>query len=519
MNPISLATKPTHIDSEITVGKDILDLLAGAMYVNPLDVFREYIQNAADAIDQALDANLKFTDEPRISLTFDQAIRSVAIRDNGISIPISDFIRRLTAVGSSQKRGSSLRGFRGVGRLSGLGYCQELVFRGRAEGDTKVSELHWNGRVLREKLRDSDFQGNLTDLIRSIVTITTLPAASTINYPERFFEVELRKVVRLRNDQLLNEDVVRDYLSQVSPAPFSDKFSFGGKINSYLENHGIRPPVRIEINDGKGPVVRKIQNQFAVREGFYDEVKEVEFVEHLGMDGEVAAVGWVCDHAYYGSLPKKHYLGGIRLRAGNIQVGDENILAEFFPESRFCGWAIGEIHVISKKILPNGRRDEFEPSNHYSHLQSEFALLAKQISQRIREKSVQRNRLQAVNYHLLNVQEWLRVAAGEKLPKLVHSVIREIVDERLKLAYVEARKIQSDPSQRELTISKITEVQSMLEACGIKHSEGHHTELDKTLSSAIKVILSNASKPYEGVKLSVQVLNAVTSPTMPNGIV
>lgn len=513
INLKSLVPEPKPIDGEVIVGKDILDLLAGAMYANPLDVYREYIQNAADAIDQARDAALKFGVEPSVSITFDHVNRSVSIRDNGISIPADDFVQRLTAVGGSQKRGTSLRGFRGVGRLSGLGYCQELIFRGRSEGDAKISELRWNGRALREKLRDKSFQGSLTELIQSIVTITTLPATLAINYPSRFFEVELSKVSRLRNDQLLNEDIVRSYLSQVSPAPFSDQFTYGGRINSFLASHGVRPPVRIEINDGKGVLVRNIQNKFAVREGFCDEVKEVEFVEYKGSDGEVAAIGWICDHSYSGTLPKKPGLGGIRLRAGNIQVGDEMILAEFFPESRFSGWAIGEIHVISQKILPNARRDDFEPGNHYSHLQGELTIQAKKIAQRIREKSIQRNRLRTVNIHLSNVQKWVGLASEERLPKVIHSVVRAMADERLTLANVETGKIQSNPDQHALATLKIAENRSRLEKCGTNYlDEEHHPELEKSLSAVIKVILANAKEPHEGVKLSVSVLNVLTSP-------
>lgn len=122
--------------------------------------------------------------------------------------------------------------------------------------------------------------------------------------------------------------------------------------------------------------------------------------------------------------------------------------------------------------------------------------------------------MQTVNYHLLSVQEWVRVASGEQLPKMVHSVIREIADEKLKLANIEARKIQGNPDQHDLAISKIIEVQSMLETCGIKHSEGHYSELEKTLSTTVKVILASASKPYDGVKLSVRVLNAITTATL-----
>jgi hypothetical protein len=40
-------------DQPIVVGKDILEVLSNAMYVDPLAIYREYIQNAADAIDEA----------------------------------------------------------------------------------------------------------------------------------------------------------------------------------------------------------------------------------------------------------------------------------------------------------------------------------------------------------------------------------------------------------------------------------------------------------------------------------
>src|SRR5207302_5043933 len=65
---------------------------------------------------------------------------SIRIRDNGTGVPWSRFTRQLTAVGASGKRGSKARGFRGVGRLAGLGYCQEVIFRSRTSGEAPISE-------------------------------------------------------------------------------------------------------------------------------------------------------------------------------------------------------------------------------------------------------------------------------------------------------------------------------------------------------------------------------------------
>ena len=42
-----------HELPEIVIGKDVLELVSSAMYIDPMTVYREYIQNAADAVDAA----------------------------------------------------------------------------------------------------------------------------------------------------------------------------------------------------------------------------------------------------------------------------------------------------------------------------------------------------------------------------------------------------------------------------------------------------------------------------------
>jgi molecular chaperone HtpG len=203
ITPINIAgiqAMPKPIEEDVVVGKDILDLLTGSMYVDPLNVYREYIQNAADAIDLAKDAEFKFESEPSIQIFIDNQNRNIRIRDNGISIPSDKFLSRVITIGASKKRGEKLRGFRGVGRLSGLGYCQTLIFRGRSEGDAKVTEVFWDGKKLKERYRDPDYNGTLTELVKEVTSVNRI---SPDNFPSRFFEVEMLKISRLKNDILL----------------------------------------------------------------------------------------------------------------------------------------------------------------------------------------------------------------------------------------------------------------------------------------------------------------------------
>ena len=64
----------------------------------------------------------------RIDILVDKAARSITIRDNGAEIEKSKAQATLLNIGSSSKRHSKNRGFRGIGRLGGMSYCNTLMF-------------------------------------------------------------------------------------------------------------------------------------------------------------------------------------------------------------------------------------------------------------------------------------------------------------------------------------------------------------------------------------------------------
>lgn len=508
-----LAPTPKPITQTVSVGKDILELLAGSMYVDPLNIYREYIQNAADSIDQARDTGLLFAEGmPNVEISFNHAERVVRIRDYGVAIPAAECVARLVSIGASQKRGKQLRGFRGVGRLSGLGYCQELIFRSRAEGEPKVVEVRWDAKALREKMRDPKYTGDLAQLVRDIVTETKLPGAE---FPTRFFEVELRKVTRARNDILLNEDVVRSYISQVAPVPFSSDFSHAASIDTVLSTHGIRPPISIVLNDGRGEIMHRVTDHIPLNDTVTDKIVDIQIVEIRDADDELSAVGWIAHHSYSGSLPKKLGVAGVRLRVGNIQVGDESILAPLFQESRFCGWAIGDIHVISPKIVPNGRRDDFEQTPAFSHFQNEMKILARSITSLIRDRSAKRNQLRSVQQHFSAVEQWMAALTSRKVPRIVIGVLQQIARERLVGAKKESQRLEEGSEQLDLTLSRIDQLTKKVDGLSTSKtwkksgSQFCDTPLEQPVTTVIQTILSAAKSADAGLDLSLQVVRAL----------
>jgi hypothetical protein len=500
------------ITDEAVIGKDLLELLAGAMYADPLTIFREYVQNAADSIDEARAHSLPAPEGFGVEIQLDRALRTITIRDNGASIPDDAFVRRLTTVGASGKRGKGLRGFRGVGRLSGLGYCQELVFRGRAEGSDIVTEMHWDGRKLRGLLRDAHYCGSLSELIRDVVDVRRVPAKAE---PSRFFEVQLRRVTRLRGDLLLNEDHIRSYLSQVAPVPFHPEFSLGPQIHQFLSERGVREPIQIRLQRDAEPIFHRARDTIRFSEKLSDFAQTVELLEFRGQDGEVDAYGWVLNLSYLGAVSRKEGFGGIRLRAGNIQVGSESLLAPLFVEPRFASWTVGDIHVVSPQIIPNGRRDDFEPSGPYSHLQDELTIFFKRISTSIRERSITRNRVRHAEQSLGLADQWLDQARDSDLPATVASRIREIVDNHVAQAQKHVSKLPDDSDE---VASLKQRVKTVLQRRGrnlpeLPPSPGRRSAQDRALDVAIGVVLESAASPHAGLVMSKKILSAFASPS------
>ena len=71
--------------------KDILELLSSAMYVEPLTIYREYLQNSADSIDEGIkEGLLQNEEEGRVDINVDPLNRIVTIRDNGVGLSKKD---------------------------------------------------------------------------------------------------------------------------------------------------------------------------------------------------------------------------------------------------------------------------------------------------------------------------------------------------------------------------------------------------------------------------------------------
>jgi molecular chaperone HtpG len=120
-----------------------------------------------------------------------------------------------------------------------------------------------------------------------------------------------------------------------------------------------------------------------------DGIVEIE-TKVFSYDGETVAYLWYARTSFYGTL-QNEAIKGLRVRKGNILIGDKTTLNHIFKDERFNGWLFGELHILSDRLIPNARRDEIEKNAAYAAMIEELRVWAEGISSEIRKISNQRS--------------------------------------------------------------------------------------------------------------------------------
>ena len=98
------------------------------MYGDSKLIYREYIQNSRDAINDAVRLGiLEKVTAGRIVVTIDRENRKIEIRDNGTGISVNRAESLLLNIADSEKDGENSAGQFGIGRLVGGYFCKKDI--------------------------------------------------------------------------------------------------------------------------------------------------------------------------------------------------------------------------------------------------------------------------------------------------------------------------------------------------------------------------------------------------------
>jgi molecular chaperone HtpG len=339
------------------------------MYGESENALREYVQNAFDSLRSAMQLKMIDAETARIDVILSEKDQ-ISIIDNGVGIAVPAVFRTLTSVGASKKDRQKQAGFRGIGRLAGIAFCDTLTFRTKAIDEELESILSFDCKKLRKGMNDGSSQ--LVELLASSVTHSSRATASKSSH---YMEVTLLGLANAP-DIFRDIDELREYLSETSPVEFNPEWSEAKTIlEAAKHSKWTLETVRLYLGSSAStltPVYKLYKGSYPLAGNKSQDIVKLEFF--TGADNQWWA--WVGHPNLTQTIPDP-FVRGLRARVKNIQVGGTTIFDDMFAAvnksfSRLNGYYVGEVHISPALLVPNARRDGFEDSAAWRKIRKEL---------------------------------------------------------------------------------------------------------------------------------------------------
>lgn len=370
--------QPTPLGFTPYFGGFILETLTVGMYGEARNAIREYIQNGFDSIQRARDSSVLAAGEGTIAVTMAADKKNLTIRDDGAGLPAKSAIATLTRVGASSKNHARNAGFRGIGRLAGIVFCDKLTFVTKAKGERLQTMVVFEAKGMRMAM--SPAKG-------SSASASDLMSAHVRPYQQahptkdaHFFEVRIEGL-RDAPTECTSPTAMRDFLSQVAPVRYPDDFPYRAELTAAARKNAIPiEEVSVTVVGGGNSVdVRK-------RYGAKYEFDEGE-IDLSRCDIRESPTGrwwaWIGKKDESGAYTDVR-VRGLRVRVRNIQIDGAELFRDIFrdvakSQIRFQDYFLGEIFVKPTALIPNARRDGFEEDPAWRGVRKELGAIAKSL--------------------------------------------------------------------------------------------------------------------------------------------
>lgn len=335
------------------IGGEVISILTKGMYPDPLDAFREYVQNGIDA--NAKNINIKIRGN------------SIVIADDGHGMD-EDTMRDAIRVGVSEKNPKSDVGFRGIGIYSSFHLCDKLQIYSRYESDTPRL-LVFDFRSMRdylEKQQADRLKGKLSgdDLIdlQSILNENIeLKKLKKTDFPDIGTRVEMIGLVPHFFKSLSKFEEVAVYLRRVVPLHFNaTKFKWAKEIEKKIADTCKKNKANFQLINLVLQVNANVEELYRpyTDELFKEGSLKPRFRE-VSIDDEFFGVAWGCLNASRNKISDKD-LRGFQVVKQGFAIGKRDSMVKYFGRATFFDRYIGEIVVVHPGLLPNAPRSDFE---------------------------------------------------------------------------------------------------------------------------------------------------------------
>lgn len=373
---MSKAARKGHTEpaEELVYAPAIL-ILSEDLYPRKLEIVREYIQNASDALDDYRVVADVIDDgwEPVIKVSIQG--RSLLIFDTGTGMD-AEGMSKLKRIAYSEKKQGEEAGYKGIGRLAGIAVADKLKISSTSYGDPKLHHFEFRARDMREDVSNKKKQTGQQETASIVITRHTSMSTTDVDPESHYTLVELRDVRQSCLD-ILEVDPLIEYLADIAPVEFApdSEFQHGSLISTKLkENVPDYSPKVVYLATTSGERIRIYKpytNETILARPEFIEVRDPDNPQELlafcwyaskgcEMLGKIRAAGKI--FAVDGDSPEeKHRLAGLVYKLFGFSIGDRSLPQRTLWTTTLtrAQWFTGEIHIVDKRILPTTDRSNF----------------------------------------------------------------------------------------------------------------------------------------------------------------
>lgn len=313
------------------VGAGILNIITESLYDNPIVVFREYVQNSMDSI-------LKQKHPENCEIKIWEQNGSLYFLDNGGGIPASAFVTEMKKIGGSNKKKQRNLGYKGIGRLSGVPYCNKLHFFNIHNYAEKSGQQYTINGTLYENIKNEGLDSELefTELMDKIGFYASrvdfdsngLVSAAVHQYSDILQKTNTGFLVVLEGisavlKKTMDADDFFQNLQWLLPVDFDQS------LYENSDSYGAAELFKeLTSRDADGIIPIRYGAIFYNDKQIFRPIRREMFREYICKNDFKYAIGF---HTFSGdkiAIDKKNCFTGIRIYVDNMLLCDENELLQ-----------------------------------------------------------------------------------------------------------------------------------------------------------------------------------------------
>jgi hypothetical protein len=349
-------------------------ILSQDLYPRKIEIVREYIQNASDALDEYMSVADYIGDrsEPLIRVSIQG--RSLLIFDTGIGMDEEE-IEKLRRIAYSEKRAGEEAGYKGIGRLAGIAVADKLKISSTSYGSTRLYHFEFRAKDMREDI-DAKKKAGIQEKASEVINRHTEVWWTDTDPESHCTLIEIRDISE-SSAELLDPEKLMEYIGDTAPvdfAPASD-FSFGpaisGKLRRNVPDYSPKTIYLAKANGERARIHKPYRNEMKLAEPEFIEIQDREdpnktlaycWFASKGeeMLGEVRPSGRI--FSVEGKDPKqRRRFAGLAYKLFGFTIGDRSLPQRTLWTTALprALWFTGEIHVTDRRVMPTTDRSDF----------------------------------------------------------------------------------------------------------------------------------------------------------------